>query len=144
MALTDFERITNLCGCLHSQMDWDEWANWLSFGAFKKEKLFRTQTYFVFDKDKIRHEIQRNLFRFRYCPYLRFGLIDAVIDALPRHVSPRSEAWRRRSCSLVQLPASLAVRLSRLRRRRKWSHGDLASHPSNSKRALGTNGRWAY
>jgi hypothetical protein len=67
-------------------MDWTEWAQWYSYGQFKRAGLLKGGYFWVFDKARIHHEVMTNLHRFRYCPYLRLRLVDAVLRALPDEV----------------------------------------------------------
>jgi len=82
------EKRLNLWGCKQARMDWTEWADWLGYGSFKNKGIIRDQTSFVFDKKRIRHELETNLFRCRFCPQLRFDLIEAVLEELPDEVTP--------------------------------------------------------
>jgi len=85
------EKRLNLWGCVQCRMDWANWSDWFSYGEFKKEGLLKHQAIFVFDKKRIRHELETNLFRVRNCPHLDFKLINAVLDALPDEVHPQQD-----------------------------------------------------
>lgn len=80
------EKRLNLWGCKNARLDWAKWADWFSYGVFKKAGFLKGGHTFVFDKQRIRHELETNLFRFRYCPKLNFRLIDAVLSQLPDEV----------------------------------------------------------
>jgi len=67
-------------------MDWVKWSDWFSYGNFKKGGLLKAGHTFVFDKKRIRHELETNLFRFRFCHHLDFKLVEAVLDQLPDEV----------------------------------------------------------
>jgi hypothetical protein len=67
-------------------MDWNEWSNWFSFGEFEKKGLLKNQISFKFNKDKIRHELKNNLFRCKYCPYIKFDFIEKVLKEFPEEV----------------------------------------------------------
>jgi len=69
-------------------MEWTDWADWFGYGSFQKTGLIKNQVSFVFNKERIMHELQTNLYRFRFCPHLNFDLIQTVIDALPDEVTP--------------------------------------------------------
>lgn len=76
----------NLWGCKNARMDWARWSDWFSYGNFKKGGILKGGHIFVFDKKRIRHELETNLFRFRFCPHLDFKLVEAVLDHLPDEV----------------------------------------------------------
>jgi uncharacterized tellurite resistance protein B-like protein len=82
------EKRFNIWGCKQTRMDWTEWTNWLAYGTFKKKGFLSNQVVFEFDKNRISHELQTNLFRFRYCPYINYKLIAAIVDVLPSEVIP--------------------------------------------------------
>ena len=76
----------NLWGCKNARMDWVRWSDWFSYGSFKKGGLLKGGHAFVFDKKRIRHELETNLFRFRFCPHLNFKHVEAVLEQLPDEV----------------------------------------------------------
>lgn len=76
----------NTWGCRQIRMEWNSWADWFSYGSFKKGGLIKGDPKFVFDKKRIRHELETNLFRFRHCPHIDFALIDAVLTSFPDEV----------------------------------------------------------
>ena len=82
------EKRLNLWGCKQSRMTWDDWADWFGYGEFKKSGLMSKKVSFVFDKKRIRHELETNLFGCRLCPYLRFDLMEEVLKELPDEVYP--------------------------------------------------------
>lgn len=82
------EKRLNIWGCKQAQMDWAEWSDWLGYGSFSNKGLLKNQVCFVFDKNRIRHELETNLFKCRFCPHLRFDLIEAVLKELPDEVTP--------------------------------------------------------
>ena len=70
----------NVWGCKEARMPWSSWADWLSYGKFKEQDVF------VFDKDRIRHELETNLHTVRFCPCLRSELVLTVLQLLPDQV----------------------------------------------------------
>ena len=50
--------------------------------------MLKNQFAFVFDKARIRHELQTNLYRFRFCPFIDFNFIDAILAVFPNEVVP--------------------------------------------------------
>lgn len=104
------EKRLNIWGCKQAGMDWAEWADWFSYGSFKKGGLLKSQPIFIFDKNRIKHEIETNLFRCRYCPYLNFDLIQAVVDAFPDEATPSEKGpWLYRR-DYDETPGSLKVK----------------------------------
>lgn len=71
----------NTWGCKQANMPWTSWAPWFSYGRFLN------QSKFVFDKKRIRHELETNLYNIRFCPQLRFDLVEKVFEMLPTEVS---------------------------------------------------------
>jgi hypothetical protein len=61
-------------------MDWTTWADWFSYGKFQKKDLF------VFDKERIRHQLQTNLYPCRFCPAMRTQFVAKVIELFPDKV----------------------------------------------------------
>jgi RNA polymerase subunit RPABC4/transcription elongation factor Spt4/uncharacterized tellurite resistance protein B-like protein len=80
------EKRLNIWGCKNTRMDWTKWADWFSYGSFQKAGMLRSGYFFVFDKKRIRHELESSLFKYRYCPHLNFQLIEAIDDILPDQV----------------------------------------------------------
>jgi hypothetical protein len=77
------ENRINPWGCKQSRMEWIEWAQWFSYGRWQKAGLVRSNYVFVFDKERIRHELATNLFRYRFCPHMQKGLVEAVLKHFP-------------------------------------------------------------
>ena len=80
------EKRLNIWGCKNARMDWGKWSDWFSYGSFKKGGLLKSGHVFTFDKKRIRHELETNLYKFRFCPHLNFKLIEAVLASLPDEV----------------------------------------------------------
>ncbi|MCK4626343.1 MAG: hypothetical protein KAV00_13580 [Phycisphaerae bacterium] len=70
----------NVWGCKQARMDWTNWASWFSYGQFRKKDIF------AFDKERIRHELESNLYKVRFCPCLRTQLVTEVLRSLPDEV----------------------------------------------------------
>lgn len=88
-------RSINPWGCVQSRMLWSEWADWFTYGKFEPPGLMSLfGNVWVFDKARIRHELENNLFRFRFCPHMQTELIDAVIKALPDRIAiEKDDDW---------------------------------------------------
>lgn len=83
----------NIWGCVNSNMEWKDWAKWFSYGTFKNK------TKFVFDKGRIRHELENNLYKYRYCPYFSSDFVEIVFNLLPDSVSVSEKgAWGYKRC----------------------------------------------
>jgi hypothetical protein len=103
------ENRVNPWGCKQARMDWTEWANWFSYGHFKPGGFLKQFYVWVFDKERIRHEVMTNLHRFRYCPYLRESLVEAVIHALPDEVEVSAKGDWKYSHAYEEVPGSVKV-----------------------------------
>lgn len=87
------ENRLNPWGCRQSRMDWINWAPWFSYG--KWEKPVGNKTYFSFDKTRIRHELESNLYQYRFCPYLNTNFAIAVLKYLPNTVeATKNGPWK--------------------------------------------------
>ncbi|MGH8396653.1 MAG: zinc ribbon domain-containing protein [Gammaproteobacteria bacterium] len=103
------EKRFNVWGCKQANMDWVIWGNWFSYGQFRKAGVLNKQVIFAFDKKRIRHELEQNLFRFRFCPHLNFRLIDAVLDAIPDEVEVKANGpWKYKE-DYEQSPGSIQI-----------------------------------
>ncbi len=85
------ENRLNPWGCKQARMDWTEWANWFCYGRWEKAGILGGKVQWRFDKERIRHELATNLFRYRFCPHLRTELSEAVLRHLPDTVVPDSD-----------------------------------------------------
>jgi len=85
------ENRLNPWGCKQARMDWTEWANWFCYGKWEKSGLLGKKLQWKFDKERIRHELATNLYRYRFCPYLKTQLSEAVLKHFPEIVVPGSD-----------------------------------------------------
>ena len=80
----------NLWGCNQARMAFREYADWFSFGRWISK-----DGDWEFDKDRIRHELEKNLFHVRFCPALKVDLVETVLSALPTTVNPKKDKnWK--------------------------------------------------
>jgi len=80
----------NLWGCMHARMPFNEHGQWFTWG-----KWANNRGDWEFDKARIRHELEKNLFQFRFCPALRLDKIEAVLAAIPAIVNPTKDRnWK--------------------------------------------------
>jgi uncharacterized tellurite resistance protein B-like protein len=88
------ENRLNPWGCKQARMDWAEWANWFCHGRWEKTGIIGQKVQWRFDKERIKHELATNLYRFRYCPHLNTKLSESVLRHLPDTVVPgRDASW---------------------------------------------------
>lgn len=99
----------NPWGCKQARMEWADWAPWLSYGQFKRTGILKASQIWVFDKAHIRHEIEANLHKFRFCPYLRPELAEAVLRALPDQVEVTPNAAWKYSRAYEETPGSIKI-----------------------------------
>lgn len=99
----------NPWGCKQIRMDWTEWARWFSYGQFKKSGVFKNSYTWVFDKERIRHEVMTNLHPLQMCPHVRLGLIEPVMKSIPDQVEISSSAGWRYNRAYEEVPGSIKV-----------------------------------
>lgn len=85
------ENRINPWGCKQARMDWTDWSDWFSYGAWEKGGLLGSKVVWRFNKERIRHELATNLFRYRFCPHMVPKLAQAVIRHLPDTVAPEKD-----------------------------------------------------
>ncbi len=80
----------NPWGCIRAQMAFREYADWFSFGRWVSD-----DGDWEFNKERIRHELEKKLFHVRFCPALKLDLVEAVLSALPNVVNPKKDKnWK--------------------------------------------------
>lgn len=80
----------NVWGCIQARMAFTDNAEWLCWGTWVNDS-----GDWKFDKERIRHNLEKTLYEFRYCPALQPKLIDDVLAALPDVVNPRRDKdWK--------------------------------------------------
>jgi len=99
----------NPWGCTQARMDWTEWASWFSYGRFEKQGLLRASYVWVFDKDRIKHELMTNLHRVRYCPHLRMRLVEAVLRSIPDRVQITDNGPWKYNRAYEETPGSIKI-----------------------------------
>ncbi len=100
----------NIWGCKNARMDWTTWSQWFSYGSFKKGSLLKGGHVFAFDKQRIRHELETNLFRFRFCPHLNFRLVEAVLENLPDEVEVKPKGDWTYKRDYEESPGSIKIK----------------------------------
>lgn len=104
----DVNRI-NPWGCCQAEMEWTEWARWFSYGQFRQTGLLKKAAVWIFDKNRIRHELMTNIHTCRHCPHMRMDLIEAVLDALPNEVQVTANGPWKFSKAYEEVPGSIKV-----------------------------------
>lgn len=80
----------NIWGCLQAGLPFTEHADWLTWGRWLNKK-----GDWEFDKERIKHELQKTLYRFRFCPTVQLDFVEQVLVALPSTVNPnRDKDWQ--------------------------------------------------
>ena len=80
----------NIWGCMRANMPFVEHANWFTFG-----KWLNNKGDWVFDKERIRHELSKSIHYCRFCPAIQLDLIQDVINTLPKVINPlTNKNWK--------------------------------------------------
>jgi hypothetical protein len=80
----------NVWGCIQAHMPFAENSQWFCWGNWLNERAD-----WRFDKERIKHELQKGLYPYRYCPALQPKLIEDVLRALPDVVNPAKDSnWK--------------------------------------------------
>ena len=80
----------NPWGCIHARLPFTESADWFCWGEW-----LNSRPDWKFDKDRIRHELEKNLFPVRFCPAMVTDRVQAVLAALPDVVNPNKDKnWK--------------------------------------------------
>lgn len=103
------ENRINPWGCKQARMDWMDWADWFSYGRWEKSGFIGSKVQWRFDKERIRHELATNLFRYRFCPHVRSEMAEAVIRHLPDTVLPGSDPNWQYSRQYEAVPGAIKV-----------------------------------
>jgi len=97
----------NVWGCRQARMDWSDWCDWFGYGEFRGKDAF------VFNKERIGHELRQNTRSCCLCPFFRPALVDWVLQLLPSEVRiGRRSGWDYKE-SYEETPASIRVTVKR-------------------------------
>jgi uncharacterized tellurite resistance protein B-like protein len=99
----------NPWGCKQARMDWTEWASWFSLGHWEQSGLINKRHVWVFDKNRIRHDLATNIYRFRFCPYLHEKFIEAVAVSIPEKVEITENGPWKYNATYDETPGSIKV-----------------------------------
>ncbi len=103
------ENRLNPWGCKQARMEWTEWGQWFSYGRWQKAGLLRGGYVFVFDKQRIRHELATALYRYRFCPHMRTELAEAVLRHFPDKVEVTPNGDWKYNRTYEALPGTIKV-----------------------------------
>lgn len=80
----------NIWGCVQARLPFIENSNWFCWGSWLNDK-----GDWQFDKERIRHELEKALYPYRFCPALKHGLVEDVLSAFPDIVNPLKDGnWK--------------------------------------------------
>jgi RNA polymerase subunit RPABC4/transcription elongation factor Spt4 len=80
----------NVWGCMRAMMPFVRHSKWFTYG-----KWLNNEGDWQFDKERIKHELAKNLHSHRYCPALNTSLIQEVIEAIPSVINPKkNKNWK--------------------------------------------------
>jgi uncharacterized tellurite resistance protein B-like protein len=103
------ENRINPWGCKQARMDWNEWSTWFSYGRWERTGIVSKRNVWIFDKERIRHDVATNLHRFRFCPYLNQGFVDAVLSAFPDRVEMTDNGSWKYNSVYEETPGSIKI-----------------------------------
>lgn len=99
----------NPWGCKQSRMDWSDWADWFCYGRWERIGMLGNKYQWIFDKDRIKHELSTQLFRMRYCPYLDTKLAERVLYYLPDKIVIDSDPNWEYHANYSEVPGALKI-----------------------------------
>ena len=76
----------NIWGCIQSNLFFTEYSELFTFG-----KWINNRGDWQFDKERIRHYLEKNLYLYRFCPAINLALTDEAINAFPDIVNPNKD-----------------------------------------------------
>ncbi len=80
----------NIWGCTQAHLPFTENSQWFCWGSW-----LNNRGDWRFDKEHIRHELQKALYQYRYCTALQPELVEDVLNALPDVINPNKDKnWK--------------------------------------------------
>lgn len=76
---------------------------------WQKSGFLKNTVVFIFDKQRIQHELATALYRFRFCPHMRPAMIEAVLRNLPEKVEVTSNGHWKYSRCYEEAPGAIKV-----------------------------------
>lgn len=103
------ENRINPWGCKQARMDWSDWSSWFSLGYWERPGTQGKPNVWVFDKERIRHNLATNLHRFRFCPYLHEKFVEAVVVSIPETVQVSDNGPWKYNSVYEETPGSIKI-----------------------------------
>ena len=103
------ENRINPWGCRQARMEWTDWSNWFCYGQWEKSRFIGKKVQWRFDKERIKHELSTNIFRFRYCPHLNTKLFELVLQGIPDVVVPGADSDWDYHQNYTEVPGAIKV-----------------------------------
>jgi RNA polymerase subunit RPABC4/transcription elongation factor Spt4 len=80
----------NVWGCMRAMMPFVNHSPWFTYG-----KWLNNDGDWEFDKERIKHELAKNLHSHRFCPALHPNLVQEVLEAIPNVINPKkNKKWK--------------------------------------------------
>lgn len=80
----------NPWGCLQANLPFREGSDWFTWGKWQDNN-----GTWEFDKQRIRHELEKNMYSHRFCPAMNTSLVETVLATIPDTVNPKlNNAWQ--------------------------------------------------
>lgn len=80
----------NLWGCIQAGLNFRENSELFTYG-----KWLNSKGDWEFDKNRIKHELERSIYPYRFCPAMNLELIQDVLTAFPDRVNPaKDKDWK--------------------------------------------------
>ena len=76
----------NIWGCIQAHLPFARYSKWFCWGRWLNKK-----GDWEFDKERIRHDLQRKLYPYRFCPAMNQEHIEDALSALPNVVNPNKD-----------------------------------------------------
>jgi uncharacterized tellurite resistance protein B-like protein len=103
------ENRLNPWGCKQARMDWNEWSSWFSYGRWEQTGIINKRNVWIFDKERIRHDLATNLHRFRFCPNLNQRFVDALLSAFPDRIEITDNGPWKYNSAYEEVPGSIKI-----------------------------------
>lgn len=79
----------NIWGCIQAGHPFTENGDWCKWGRWINKR-----GDWEYDKERIRHELQKNIYPYRFCPAIQLELVQESLKALPDQVNPtKNKNW---------------------------------------------------
>jgi len=82
----DKDYLLNFFGCVQANMPFRDRTEWLCWGKWQDKK-----GDWEFDKQRMRHQLESELYPVRFCPALNQALVERALAALPESVNPNKD-----------------------------------------------------